>query len=137
MKTINLTLFVILGLLISCTKDETLSPDTTLFTGKWGGQGISVVASDTQVTLDFDCASGTISKKVLMSNNQFSEKGTYTQFSGNVPINADPPQPKSVLYVGSLSANDLSLTIKSEDGKTVIGKYTITKGDAGKIVRCL
>jgi hypothetical protein len=137
MRNFLLTLFIILGLLISCTKDATLSPDTTPFTGKWGGQGISVIASDTQVTLDFDCASGIISKKVLMSNNQFSEKGTYTQFSGNVPINADPPLPKNVQYEGLLSVNNLSLTIKSEDGKTLIGKYTITKGDAGKIVRCL
>lgn len=71
MKTINLTLFVIVGLLISCTKDTTLSPDTTPLIGKWGGQGISIMASDIQVTLDFDCASGIISKKVLMSNNKW------------------------------------------------------------------
>ena len=136
MKNINLLLSAIIILLVSCTKDENLSPDT-LFAGKWGGQGISVLASDTQVTLDFDCASGTIGKKVMLSNNLFSEKGTYTQFAGNVPVNANPPELKIVQYNATLSGNNLSLTIKSEDGKTIIGTYMIVKNENGKIIRCM
>ena len=130
MRNINLLLASIIILLVSCTKDNTLGPDT-LFIGRWGGQGISVLATDTQVTLDFNCASGTISKRVMLSNNLFLEKGTYTQFTGNTPVNAN------VLYEGNLSINDLSLTIKSEDGKTIIGKYLIIKNDTGKVIRCM
>lgn len=136
MGKINLLLATIIILLVSCRKDENLSPETQ-FTGRWGGQGISVLASDTQVILDFDCASGTINKKVMLSNNLFLEKGNYTQFAGNVPINANPPEPKIVQYEGNLSGNNLSLTIKSEDGKTVIGKYIIVKNETGKIIRCM
>ena len=136
MRNINFWLATIIILLLSCKKDNNSSLDT-LFIGRWGGQGISVLASDTQVTLDFDCASGRISKKVILSNNLFSEKGIYTQFSGNIPVNANPPEPQIVQYEGNLSVNNLSLTIKSEDGKIVIGKYMIIKNETGKVIRCM
>lgn len=136
MRKINLFLVVTFILLISCKKDEDLSPDTT-FSGKWGGQGISVLASDTQVDFQFDCATGMINKKVVMSNNLFSEKGTYTQYAGNLPIKANPAEPKNVLYEGTVSVNDVSIVIKSEDGKTIISKYNLSKNNAGTIVRCM
>lgn len=72
-----------------------------------------------------------------MSNNLFSEKGTYTQYAGNLPINTNPPEPKNVLYEGNLSGNNVSLIIKSEDGKTIISKYTLAKNAVGTIVRCM
>lgn len=136
MRNLNFWLATIIILLVSCTKYDNLSPDT-LFTGRWGGQGISVLASDTQVTLGFNCAFGTISKKVMLINNLFLEKGTYTQLTGNIPVNANPPEPQIVQYEGYLSVNNLSLTIKSEDGKTVIGKYMIVKNETGKVIRCM
>lgn len=133
MRNLNLLLIATIILLVSCTN---LIPDT-LFTGRWGGQGISVLVSDTQVTLDFNCASGTISKKVILSNNLFLEKGTYTQNSGNMPINAILPEPQIVQYEGNLSGSNLSLVIKSEDGNTIIGEYMIVKNESGKIIRCM
>ena len=136
MRNLNLLLVATIILLVSCTKDDNLIPNT-LFIGSWGGQGISVSASDTQVTLNFNCASGTINKKVVLTNNLFSEEGTYTQFSGNVPVNANSPEPQIVHYEGNLSVNNLSLTIKSQDGNTIIGKYIIVKNESGKIIRCM
>jgi hypothetical protein len=136
MRNLNLLLVATIILLVSCTKDDNLIPDT-LFTGRWGGQGISVLVSDTQVTLDFNCASGTISKKVMLSNNLFLERGTYTQNSGNMPINAILPEPQIVQYEGNLSGSNLSLVIKSEDGNTIIGEYMIVKNESGKIIRCM
>lgn len=136
MRKIDIFLGLIFILLISCAKDENLSPDTP-FSGKWGGQGVSVLASDTQVDFQFDCATGMINKKVMMSNNVFAEKGTHTQYAGNLPININPPEPKVVWYEGTVSGNNVSIVIKSEDGKTIIGKYNLSKNTAGTIVRCM
>jgi hypothetical protein len=136
MRNINLILSAIFILILSCKKDESLSPDTP-FVGNWGGQGIAVLATETQVTLEFNCASGTINKKVMLNSGIFSEKGTFTQFSGNIPINTNFPDPKPVLYEGNVSGNNLSLTIKSEDGKTVLEKYNIVKNVTGNLVRCM
>jgi hypothetical protein len=136
MRNINLLLIVISILLLSCKKDETLGPQSP-FTGNWGGTGISIIASDSQVTLEFDCAVGMISKKVMLTNGQFSEKGTFTQHFGNMPINTTPPEPKPVIYEGNLSGNNISLTMKSEDGKTILSNYTISKNTVGLIVKCM
>jgi hypothetical protein len=136
MKTISIFLLSVFVLIFACKKENTTS-SIVPFVGKWGTSGIIVYATDTKVTLNFDCAEGEISKKVSFNNNQFSETGTYTQFMGNIPIFSDGPKPKPVLYEGKLSGDNLDLTIKSEDGKTVIGNYSIVRNDEGKIYQCL
>jgi hypothetical protein len=134
MKTVQLFL-IATAFLFSCAKSQTLSPDVPL-TGNWGGEGVAFVSSDTQTTLNFDCGSGEINKKVVLSANKFSEKGTYLQTFGNIPINYDA-KPQTVLYEATLANDTLTLTMKSEDGKTIMGTYTAKKGAFGKINRCM
>ncbi|MDZ7900708.1 MAG: hypothetical protein U5N85_22110 [Arcicella sp.] len=134
MKTIQ-SFFIAMSLLFSCAKSQTLSPDVPLL-GNWGGESIALVASDKDVTLNFDCGSGMVEKKVVLSNNKFSEKGTYLQIYGNVPVNYDA-KPRPVLYEATLTNDALTLTMKSEDGKEILGTYTAKKGAFGKINRCM
>jgi hypothetical protein len=134
MKTAQLFL-VATALLFSCAKSQTLSPDVPL-TGNWGGEGVALVSSDTQTTLSFNCGSGEINKKVVLVANKFSEKGTYLQIFGNIPVNYDA-KPQPVLYEAVLANDILTITMKSEDGKTTMGTYTVKKGAFGKINRCM
>jgi hypothetical protein len=134
MKTIQLFIMAT-ALLFSCAKSQTLIPDVPL-TGNWGGEGVALVASDTKTTLNFDCGSGEINKKVILVANKFSEKGTYLQIFGNIPVNYDA-KPQPVLYEATLADGTLTLTMKSEDGKTTMGTYTAKKGAFGKINRCM
>lgn len=137
MKTIYLSLSIVLMVLIAC-KRENISVESTPLLGQWGGRGIQVVASDTQVTFEFDCAAGVINRKVMINdNNQFSEKGTFTVVGGNRPITAEMPKPQNVQYEAKVSGNDISLDVKSEDGKTIIGSYTLSKDVYGKLFRCM
>lgn len=134
MKTIQLFLIATV-LLFSCAKSQILSPDVPLF-GNWGGRGIALVASDKEVNLNFDCGTGVIPKKVILSSNKFSEKGTYTQEMGIIPVNYEP-KPKSVLYEATLASDTLTLVMKSEDGKITMATYTLGKNVFGNINRCL
>ena len=134
MKTKKLFL-IAMTLLLSCAKSQTMSPDVVLL-GNWGGEGIALVATETQNTFNFNCGSGEINKKVVLSANKFSEKGTYLQIFGNVPVGYDA-KPQTVLYEAILSGDTLNLTMKSEDGKTVMGNYSVKKGAFGKINRCM
>jgi len=135
-KKINFFLLLIFIFFVSCTQDHDLQAKVPLL-GNWGGKGIRIVASETQTNLEFDCAAGVINKKVMINNNLFSVKGTYTHFSGNMPIDANPTEAQNVIYEGSFSGNNVSLTIKSEDGKKIISKYTLAKNADGIIVRCM
>jgi hypothetical protein len=134
MKTSSI--FFLFLFIFACKKIETTTASVP-FMGKWGARGIIVNVTETKVTLNFDCAEGEINKKVVFKNNQFSETGTYTQFMGNMPIFNDGPKPKPVLYEGKLSGDSLNLTIKSEDGISVIGNYTIIRNYEGRIYQCL
>lgn len=134
MKTIQLFLMATV-LLFSCAKSQTLSPDVPLL-GNWGGRGIALVASDKEVNLNFDCGAGIIPQKVVLSSNKFSEKGTYTQGTGVLPVDYEP-KPKPVLYEATLASDTLTLVMKSEDGKTTMATYTLGKNVFGKIYRCL
>ncbi len=134
MKTIQLFL-IATTLLFSCAKFQTLSPDVPLL-GNWGGRGIALVASDKEVNINFDCGTGIIPKKVVLSSNKFSEKGTYTQEMGVIPVNYEPKL-KPVLYEATLANDTLTLVMKSEDGKTTMATYTVGKNVFGKINRCL
>ncbi len=136
MKTILITLPIMLVLLIACKKDDNLTSSVPLI-GQWGGKGIQIVASDKEITFDFDCASGLINRKVMMNGNQLSERGTFTPLAGNRPITEDYPKPQNVLYEAKVTGNDINLDIKSEDGKTLIGSYTVSKNVSGRLFRCL
>jgi hypothetical protein len=136
MRTIYLTFPIILILLIACKKEDNLSLNVPLI-GQWGGKGINIVASETDVTFDFDCATGIINRKVMVSSNQFSERGTFKLSVGNAPIIGDGPKPQNVQYEAKVNGNDINLDIMSEDGKTLIGTYTATKDTSGKLFRCL
>ncbi len=123
------------ALLFSCAKSQTVSPDVPL-SGNWGGEDIALVSSDTKTTLTFNCGSGEINKKVILVSNKFSEKGTYLQIFGNIPANYDA-KPVPVLYEAVFAGDTLTLTMKSEDGKTTMGTYMVKKGAFGKINRCM
>ena len=131
-----MTLPIILVLLIACKKEDNLYVNVPLI-GQWGGKGINIVASENDVTFDFDCATGIINRKVMIKSNQFSERGTFTLSAGNRPIIGDGPKPQNVQYEAKVSGNDINLDIKSEDGKTLIGTYTVAKNVSGKLFRCL
>lgn len=137
MKNIHLILSVIFFVLVACAKDENLTQANVPLAGKWGGQGVEILASDTEVTMSFNCASGSIGQKVTLINNQFTEKGTYTVFTGNIPVNIEQTQPQTVQYEGKLVSDILTINIKSEDGKTLIGTYTVSKSVVAKIVKCM
>lgn len=136
MRTIYMTLPIILVLLIACKKEDNLSLNVPLI-GQWGGKGINIVASETEVTFDFDCATGVINRKVMIRSNQFSERGIFKLSAGSAPIIGDGPKPQNVQYEAKIAGNDINLDIKSEDGKTLIGSYTVTKDAFGKLFRCL
>ena len=137
MKTIYLSLSIVLMVLVAC-KSESLLVASTPLLGQWGGTGIQMVASETQVTFEFDCALGLINRKVMINdNNQFSEKGTFTVVGGNRPITEETPKAQNVQYQAKVLGNDISLDVKSEDGKTIIGSYTLSKDVYGKLFKCM
>lgn len=103
----------------------------------WGGKDIQMTMDPQGATLQFPCADGKILEPIKASaNGEFSARGTYTpgQFG---PVRRDnPPRELPAVYKGVISGNTMQLQIVLADTSMQPPAFTLTKGKAGRVVRC-
>lgn len=103
----------------------------------WGGKDIQLIMDPQGATLQFPCADGKILEPIKASaNGEFTARGTYTpgQFG---PIRRDnPPRDLPAVYKGVISGNTMQLQIELADKSMQPPAFTLTKGKAGRVVRC-
>jgi hypothetical protein len=103
----------------------------------WGGKDIQMNMDSQGATLQFPCADGKILEPIkAASNGEFTARGTYTpgQFG---PIRKDnPPRELPAVYKGTLSGNTMHLQIVLSDKSLQPPPVTLSKGKAGRVVRC-
>jgi len=115
------------------------TPKTTaskrLNAGTWGGNHLRLNVSETEVTLEFDCAHGTISQPLTLDETgRFAVAGTYVR-EGPGPERQGAKQDTDAQYSGRLSDGTLTITVHIP-GAGDLGPYTLTEGRQGKVVRC-
>jgi hypothetical protein len=104
-------------------------------TGAWGGDHISLEVGEKSASVEYDCAHGVIEGPLAVdASGRFKLRGTHTPERGG-PIRADE-QPKShpANFVGSISGNTMTLTLKLEgfDDET----FTLEKGREANLFKC-
>ncbi len=105
--------------------------------GNWGGQHISLEVTPTGGKLEFDCAHGEISSKIVLDKQRrFSISGTYVEEHGGPTRESSLPQNIAVVYAGQVSGDTMKLTVKRKDTKKVIGTFTLKRGEEAFIVKC-
>jgi hypothetical protein len=113
------------------TKTAAFGPVGTV----WGGQHVVLEVTDDGVTLEFDCANGSITKTVALgSHGEFSSPGTYTQEHPG-PISRDGNPSVTATYSGSIQGNTLKLTITTSPNEIPI-EYVLFRGKPGRVVKC-
>jgi len=104
-------------------------------TGAWGGDHISMDVGSKSATIEYDCAHGEIEGPLEMdANGRFSLRGTHTPERGG-PVRADDKPPSHpAKYVGSISGNTMTLTLKLDgvDDET----FTLEKGKEANLFKC-
>ena len=104
-------------------------------TGAWGGDHISIEVGARAAAVEYDCAHGVIEGPlVLDANGHFNLKGTHTPERGG-PIRADQ-QARSLpaKFVGSISGNTMTLTLKIEGSEDET--FTLEKGKEANLFKC-
>src|ERR1044072_207942 len=105
--------------------------------GVWGGQHISLEATTGAANLDFDCAHGEITEKVVPGRDgKFAVKGTYAAEHGG-PVRDDEDSNKPATYRGAIDGTTMTLTITVSGSDKPIGPFTVTRGQNGGIRKCL
>ena len=106
--------------------------------GSWGATGIHLEVTDSGGTLDYDCAHGTISEPlVLDSDGRFEVKGRHFREHGGPVRENESNEGIAVRYVGRISGDTMTLTVRPEGGDEPIGNYTLVRGKTGRIRKCL
>ena len=105
--------------------------------GLWGGQGISMEVTDSGASLDFECASGTITEKIVAdSTGKFSAKGLFARQHPGPTREGEDTEGQPAIYNGVLDGENLTLTITLTHNSEKIGNFTLAHGKTGRIRRC-
>ena len=104
-------------------------------TGVWGGEHISLEVGAKSASIEYDCAHGMIEGPLTVdASGRFSLRGTHTPERGG-PIRADEqPRSEPANYVGSISGNKMTLTLKLEGSEDET--FTLEKGKQGDLFKC-
>ena len=103
----------------------------------WGGPHVSVVTSEKNVTLEFDCAEGVILNPIKPdANGDFSAEGTYTPQRGGPVKKVSPPNDLPATYKGTIHGNTMHLEVILANQDQQPPALTLTRGQAGRVVKC-
>jgi hypothetical protein len=118
--------------LISCASATDME---RIPTGVWGGDHINIEVGSKSASIEYDCAHGVIEGPLVVdAGGRFNLRGTHTPERGG-PIHADEqPRSQPAKYVGSITGNKMTLTLKLEgfDDET----FTLEKGKQGELFKC-
>lgn len=110
----------------------------SLPTGLWGGEHVSMEVTEDGAELEFDCAHGTISGRLMVGENgKVSLKGRYAREHGGPIRQGEDQSGQPATYSGSADDKSLTLTITIDENKEEIGTFTLTHGKQGRVRKCL
>ncbi len=125
------------GIKINSRLNKTKARMDDSIIGNWAGKHISIEVTEQGAKIEYDCASGTINKKIILDKNQhFNVLGTHTEEHGgpmreNGNLNSYP-----VRFMGRIRGKRMTLIVKREDSNKVIGKFSLTHGQEPLLVKC-
>jgi hypothetical protein len=119
------------------TQVSTTPTSQRKITGLWGGQGISMEVTDSGASLDFDCASGTITEQIIPDGaGKFSAKGRFARHRPGPTREGEDTEGQPAIYNGVLDGENLTLTITLAHNSEKVGNFMLVHGKAGRIRRC-
>jgi len=109
-----------------------------LANGVWGGQSISLEINDGGAEINYDCAHGTITEKVIPDlKGKFVAKGFHVREHGGPVREEEDRTGKPVTYQGSIAGETMTLAVTLSETKESIGTFTLTRGKSGKVRKCM
>ncbi len=105
---------------------------------QWGGNHVHMVVDHARVSLEFDCAFGTIAQPLTIdSQGQFSAHGAYLIEPGGPGQEGDPPlRVSSVTYSGWTNHSRMELTLTFKEGGRVLGPFALQVDHSATLEKC-
>ena len=107
-------------------------------TGTWGGDHIRLEVTDRGGQADFDCAHGCIDEPVTLdSDGRFDAKGSYAQEGAGPQREDQSGQGRPARYAGRVRGSTMTRIVSLSESGEKVGPFTLTRGKAPKITKCL
>lgn len=108
-----------------------------LATGLWGGQNISLGVTDGGAEINYPCAHGSITENIVPDREgKFVVRGVHvTERPG--PVREGEDNGKPATYSGSIEGDTMTLTVTLSGTQETVGTFTLTRGKAGRVRKCL
>jgi hypothetical protein len=104
--------------------------------GLWGGNHVTLEISDQGATLEFDCATGSISEPILLdSAGSFDVTGSYTR-QGPGPVRQAKQRDDGAHYSGTVTDQTMTLTVRLEGSSAPAINLSLTRDKQGKLWKC-
>lgn len=104
--------------------------------GAWGGAGVRLEVGAAGAEVEFDCAHGTLGRLALDAGGGFDVAGTFTRERGGPARSGEEPEKLPARYSGKVEGEKMSLRVVAE-GLDETLDFTLTRGDAGSLRKCL
>lgn len=106
--------------------------------GAWGGDHVNLLVTATGGTLEYDCAHGTIDQPFLAdSSGRFDLAGTHTREHGGPIRIGEKEDKRPARYTGTTDGRTMTLTVTLAGSNEPLGTFTLTRGQPGRILKCL
>lgn len=127
----------LIGAAVLAASCATLDAKPPHLIGAWGGPHIGITFEGGLANVEFDCASGTIDGPVYPAKGgAFTAKGSIRTGTGGPVRVGQIFKSQRATYSGRIAKDVMTLHIRLEDG-TATGPFTLAKGAAPQLMRCL
>jgi len=108
-----------------------------LAVGAWGGKHIRLDVNPQGASVEFDCAQGTISQRIVVDRRgRFVADGNYIEEHGGPVRMNEPANSAPVRFTGQIRGKRMTLTVRRSDRRKLIGTFTLRYGQEGDLVKC-
>ncbi len=107
--------------------------------GVWGGDHAEAsFDSAGAATLQYDCAHGTIVAPITIGGDgALTATGTHVREHGGPVQEGETEDSHPARYDGAVRGDRFTFTVTLTDDGSVIGPFTVRRGEPGRLFRCL
>ena len=128
-RWLRLTLTALMAIVVVACGSGATAIDPSALAGTWVGENILMTVTDTGAHLEMPCAHGDIDG--ALAQNPFSVAGMFGREIG--PAVDDHP----ALYTGKVVGATMTLDIRLTDTNDPVDSFTLTRGTAGRMAKCV
>ena len=122
---------------MNATNQTQDSSTQTEIRGQWGGQGISLEIGGHSATIEYDCAHGTITEKIVADpSGKFVVRGFHVRERPGPTREGEDTKGQPATFRGSIEGQTMRLTVTLSDTNKSVGTFGLTKGKKGPLRKC-